>query len=120
MTVIIPFSCEKDIILFSRMISRQYSIRMLPTEILENIFSMLDLEDLHQAVLVCRKWRQVGENPRLWKRNGFRHLEILVESDLEFLDMRRMQHVEELILDAEVELGRSDLKLLIPWKNWTG
>ena len=81
---------------------------------------MLDLEDLHQAVLVCRKWRQVGENPRLWKRNGFGHLEILVESNLEFLDMRRMQHVEELILDAEVELGRSDLKLLIKSVKKTG
>ena len=112
-SVINSFSCVEDIILYFRMMFQQFSIKMLPTEMLENIFSMLHLLDLQQAVLVCTKWRQVGENSRLWKRHGFSHLEIFVESDLSFLEMRRMQHLEELTLDTDLKLGISELEQLI-------
>jgi hypothetical protein len=33
---------------------------------LERIFGLLSLEDLAAVVLVCQRWRQAGEAPRLW------------------------------------------------------
>lgn len=39
---------------------------LLPTEILFKIFSLLPLQTLKKAMLVCRWWRQVGEDSRLW------------------------------------------------------
>lgn len=39
---------------------------VLPTEMLERIFWLLPRRDLKTAVLVCRRWRQVGEAPTLW------------------------------------------------------
>ena len=38
----------------------------LPSEILLQIISQLDPADLKSAVLVCRRWRDVGEEPKLW------------------------------------------------------
>ena len=38
----------------------------LPVEILERIFQSLSLQDLSTALLVCRRWREVGETPALW------------------------------------------------------
>jgi len=39
---------------------------LLPVEILEMIFHLLSPNDLKTAVMVCRRWREVGESPRLW------------------------------------------------------
>ena len=39
---------------------------MAPNEILEKVFRMLPRRDLMRAVLVCRRWRDVGESPILW------------------------------------------------------
>ena len=39
---------------------------VLPNEILEKVFRMLPRRDLKRAVLVCRRWRDVGESPILW------------------------------------------------------
>ena len=41
---------------------------VLPTEILAEILRLLPLQTLKQAVLVCRLWRQLGEDPRLWAK----------------------------------------------------
>ena len=39
---------------------------LLPAEILEKVFRMLPRWDLKRAVMVCRRWRDVGESPILW------------------------------------------------------
>ena len=59
---------------------------------LEKIFRLLPPRDLRSAVLVCRRWREVGETPRLWP-----WVTITVSSDNisempELLRRRRMQN----------------------------
>jgi len=39
----------------------------LPEEVLDRIFKMLSLQELKTAVMVCRRWRLVGERSGLWK-----------------------------------------------------
>ena len=38
----------------------------LPVEMLLETFELLSYEDLKNVVLVCRRWREIGETPRLW------------------------------------------------------
>ena len=38
----------------------------LPTEMLLYIFEMLSYRDLKIAMLVCRRWRDIGEIQKLW------------------------------------------------------
>ena len=39
---------------------------LLPAPMLEKIFQLLSPPDLRTVVLVCRRWRKVGEGPRMW------------------------------------------------------
>ena len=81
----------------------------LPVEILEKIFQFLPLKDLCLALLVCRRWREVGETPALWsqftvtvdKRNQ------LMVTDI--MRSRRMKAVREMIIGEFVSL---------PEKGW--
>ena len=41
-------------------------VTVLPPEILERVFHLLPPRDLKAVVLVCRRWREVGEVPVLW------------------------------------------------------
>ena len=41
-------------------------ISQLPEAVLKKIFRLLAPRDLRTVVLVCRRWREVGEAPRLW------------------------------------------------------
>lgn len=43
-------------------------INSLPQEILFSVFKFVSFADLRRIVLVCRHWREVGEDPVLWKR----------------------------------------------------
>ena len=38
----------------------------LPVEMLLGIFELVSYEDLKNVVLVCRRWREIGETQRLW------------------------------------------------------
>ena len=40
---------------------------LLPAEILGRVLGLLSHGDLRSAVLVCRWWREVGEQPLLWR-----------------------------------------------------
>ena len=53
--------------------------KMLPNEILEKVLGYLSHNDLKRALLVCRRWREVGQSWRLWTWAQFR----LDERDLE-------------------------------------
>ena len=39
---------------------------LLPRELLYQVFLLLTPRDRKSVVLVCRRWRTVGEDPRLW------------------------------------------------------
>jgi hypothetical protein len=41
-------------------------MEQLPYEVLELVLRLLPPRDLKAAVLVCRRWREAGEAPRLW------------------------------------------------------
>jgi len=43
------------------------SFNLLPPEIIFSIFSFLHFPDLKAVVQVCRVWRNIGEDPKLWK-----------------------------------------------------
>ena len=43
------------------------SINLLPPEIISSIFNFLHFPDLKAVVQVCRVWRNIGEDPNLWK-----------------------------------------------------
>ena len=68
----------------------------LPAEIMERIFRLLPPRTLRMVVLVCRRWRELGEDPLLWcqlcltvnERNMLRNL----------LSSRRLQEVRKLII----------------------
>ena len=40
----------------------------IPEEILSKILSWLPVRDLCSAILVCKHWRTIGEDPVLWKK----------------------------------------------------
>lgn len=44
-------------------------VERLPTEILEKIFSYVGARDLWKCLGVCRRWRDVANSDRLWKKH---------------------------------------------------
>ena len=79
--------------------------KQLPVEILKMIFQSLSLQDLSMVVLVCRRWREVGETPSLWS-------EITVTVDernqsvvTEILSSRRMEAVRKIVIDYGVSVS---------------
>eukprot|EP00092_Neocalanus_flemingeri_P010344 GFUD01011142.1.p1 GENE.GFUD01011142.1~~GFUD01011142.1.p1 ORF type:complete len:329 (+),score=72.57 GFUD01011142.1:200-1186(+) len=44
---------------------------MLPPEIFERIFQLLPPQDLKMVMLVCKRWKEVGEVPGLWSWASF-------------------------------------------------
>ena len=42
------------------------TVQSLPAEVLENIFKLLEPSDLKSAVLVCQRWRDIGDTAKLW------------------------------------------------------
>jgi len=78
---------------------------MLPPEIMERIFQMLDNDDLSNVVSVCRRWRDVGECLWNWD-NG---LDIFERSEIDMLAIKRVEHVKNLRIHDENDN-----------KKWTG
>jgi len=46
---------------------QRFEVQNLPVEIVKHIFNKLCLRDLCSAVLVSRLWRNIGQDPSLWK-----------------------------------------------------
>ena len=73
---------------------------VLPTEILNMIFSRLSNKDLSMVGMVCRRLKEVGEDPTLWT---WGKVEVSRE-DHEMLGMRRLAHVQEVrVLEGDWE-----------------
>jgi len=85
--------------------------RLLPNEILETIFLHLPHRDLKVALLVCKRWRQVGEVKRLWssislrvdKKNLALMPEMLCTRRLQFASFLEMKAVSKDLLNAVLE-----------------
>ena len=77
----------------------------LPVEILEMIFQCVSLPDLCMAVLVCRRWREVGETHKLWS-----HITVTVDkrnqSEVsQILRSRRMEAVTNIMIGKFVSIS---------------
>ena len=78
----------------------------LPLEMLLGIFELVSYKDLMNVMLVCRRWREIGETPRLWSSFPVivktRNMSVMSE----ILSSRRMKQLEKLriisILSKEV------------------
>ena len=81
-------------------------IEDLPGEILERIFRLLPPRVLKMVVLVCRRWRKVGEAPLFWSwvvlpTVGTDNLAVIPK----MLETRRLENVREMtIYDVSEEL----------------
>ena len=78
---------------------------LLPVELLEVIFRYLSIQDLNRAVLVCRRWREVGETPRLWPWFNVKFEvntnERNIVKNIEVLNFRRLRGVTALKICAK-------------------
>jgi len=93
---------------------------MLPFEILEKIFCNCSFQMLKVVVLVCRRWREAGEGPRLWSRlrvvvhAGNKNLipEVLAIRRLQGLRQIEMMAVSKKLLGAVADhRGLKELKI---------
>ena len=64
----------------------------LPAEILNQIFRLLCPWDLIMAVQVCRRWKEIGEDPRVWTQDSVR----VTRGNLEMLDIGGLQHLQNI------------------------
>lgn len=69
----------------------------IPEEILCKILSWLPVRDLCSAILVCKHWRTIGEDPVLWKKYN---LEVNYGTKLlpETLKFKRFSKLENLLI----------------------
>jgi len=65
----------------------------LPSEMLLKVLELLGPRDLKAAVLVCKLWRALGEDPRLWT---WTVLKICNMEDLQKVNIRRLSRLQEI------------------------
>ena len=72
----------------------------LPVEMLLEIYELLSYKDLKNVVLVCRRWREIGETPRLWSSFPVivktRNMSVMSE----ILSSRRMMELKKLRIES--------------------
>ena len=71
---------------------------VFPCEMLERVFCLLAPSDLRSVVLVCRRWREVGEAPHLWAHQGLTLTERNLAGVEEVLTTRRLAGLQSLTL----------------------
>jgi len=74
----------------------------LPTEMLLYIFELLSYRDLKKVMLVCRRWREIGEIQRLWSSFPVivnrRNMSLMPE----ILSTRRMLGLKKLRIETKL------------------
>lgn len=94
--------------------------RLLPAEILEKVFRLLPPRALKMVVLVCRRWRQVGEVPWLWswlclevEESSLAIMPMVLHTDrLQAVNKLRVRAVsEELLLSLAGHQGLRELDI---------
>eukprot|EP00092_Neocalanus_flemingeri_P017833 GFUD01019297.1.p1 GENE.GFUD01019297.1~~GFUD01019297.1.p1 ORF type:complete len:190 (-),score=43.45 GFUD01019297.1:61-606(-) len=92
---------QKTIKLMARQsIAKNLINKILPTEMLERIFLLLTPGDIKMGVLVCRRWRDVGEDPRLWSWVMVTVTEKNLDSMPDVMGSKRMSAVKTLGMRA--------------------
>jgi len=69
----------------------QKSINFLPEEMLIQIFQLLTPKDLKNVTLVCKQWREIGEDPSLWT---WAVVTVETREEIQKLKIHRLQRVE--------------------------
>jgi hypothetical protein len=81
--------------------------RRLPAELLDRILRLLPLGSLRAALLVCRRWREAGEDPGLWAglalTVGEDNQEVLVIPRLQGLRAVRLGSVATGVVEAALQ-----------------
>jgi len=80
----------------------------LPPEIMMKIFQMMNNKDLSNVVSVCSGWRDMGE--RLW--NWDDGILIVERCDLDMLEIIRVEHVEEILVEYDEDWSDEELNKL--------
>ena len=74
--------------------------KMLPVEILLKIFMILQPQDLKSVVLVCKRWKEVGDDPYLWMWAMVTVKKDSLEDIPSFLSTKRMRLLKTIGLRA--------------------
>lgn len=82
---------------------RMSATSVLPAEVLRIILRKLSNKDLSKVVLVCKTWRELGEDPSLWKwdtvavySNMYLKKTKGRRGDQRMLGLRRLEHVKNI------------------------
>merc|ERR1712129_487770 len=70
----------------------------LPTEILRMIFRTMSNKDLGKVMLVCKRWREVGEPQWSWP---LEHILSVGRRDLNMLGINRVRHADEITVEND-------------------
>jgi len=74
----------------------------LPPELMERIFQFLSPRDLKRAVLVCKRWRVLGEKPELWSSLPFTVTTTNMSMMPEIMSSKRLSAVNKFIIKLRV------------------
>ena len=82
----------------------QYRIHILPEEMMAKIFEYLSYKQLKDVVCVCKRWRMIGESPRLWSKFP---LTVTKANQFEIpniLKYRRLSLLKEITIETPTEV----------------
>ena len=85
---------------------------LLPPEVLYLIFCQLPAQHLKNALLVCWRWRQVGEATGFWRNVNLRVTRENIRLMPEVLGARRMLEVREITVEDVGEVEQVEELLL--------
>jgi len=89
-------------------------INNLPNEILFGIFKLLSPQDLKTAVLTCKLWKDLGEDPSLWRWSV---VKLVSSEDFPKLNIPRLQLLQEIKI-AHGEINRYCCNLSVGVCHW--
>jgi len=91
-------------------------INNLPNEILFGIFKLLSPQDLKTAVLTCKLWKDLGEDPSLWRWSV---VKLVSSEDFPKLNIPRLQLLQEIkIAHGELDLYCSNKSIKDKVCHW--
>ena len=93
------------------------SIRQMPTEVIEMILKLLPPRDLKTAVLVCKRWRGVGEAPQLWTWAKLSVTNDNLACVEEVLAYRRMKGIRRLEVEEGTQVDEELLQAVVRHKG---
>ena len=93
--------------------SRMDFTTLLPGEILNMVFHYLEPKDRKVVVLVCHRWKDEGEDPRLWTWVRITVTSANISVIPAVLGWRRLQAVRRIVMRAVLEFSKDESKCII-------